>query len=246
MTDIRIFDTLDELYSAGARFFLKTAVESLRRQDRFSVALSGGSTPLPLYQRLAVDQEGGRLDWEKVHFFWGDERAVAPDHPDSNYRGVLQTLLAPRGIPVENIHRIEGEYQPEIAAGNYERDLLDWFGELPPRFDLILLGMGDDGHTASLFPGTSLVKGTSTNDLSWVDAVQVPRLESWRITFTPRLINAAAQVLFLVVGANKAKTLRAVIKGSYQPDILPAQLIQPENGKLTWLIDKDAAAELGS
>jgi len=143
-------------------------------------------------------------------------------------------------VPLANIHRVKGDLQPEIAAKKYEQDLLNWFGVDPPRFDLILLGLGDDGHTASLFPGTKLEED------AWVNAVHVPELESWRITFTPRLINAASRILFLVVGAEIAGVLNKVLNGPYQPETCPAQLVQPENGELFWLIDRDAAAELDS
>jgi 6-phosphogluconolactonase len=240
MAEIRIFNTPEELYREATAFFLTTGIDAQRNQGLFSVALSGGSTPLPLYRRLAEHGEGDRLDWTRVHFFWGDERAVSPDHPDSNYREAFQTLLEPRRVPDTNIHRVEGESQPEIAAQKYEGDLLDWFGETPPRFDLILLGLGSDGHTASIFPGTKLLES------AWVNAVHVPKLESWRITATPQLINAASRVLFLVIGGDKARALKAVLTGTYQPETYPAQLVQPKNGELIWLIDRDAAAELGS
>lgn len=240
MAEIRIFKTPEELYREATAIFLTTGTEAQRNQGLFSVALSGGSTPLPLYRQLAEHGEGDRLDWKKIHFFWGDERAVSPDHPDSNYREAYQTLLKPRRVPDTNIHRIEGEFQPKIAAQKYEEDLLDWFAEIPPRFDLILLGLGSDGHTASIFPGTKI------HESSWVNAVHVPELESWRITATPQLINAASRVLFLVVGGEKARALKAVLTGSYQPQTYPAQLVQPQNGELIWLIDRDAAAELGS
>lgn len=244
MADIRIFDSPQELYNQAARLFHQAAVKTFHRQSSFAVALSGGSTPLPLYQRLARDQQADQLDWSKMHFFWGDERTVGPDHPDSNFRSAYDALLASRGIPTENLHRIRGEDFPKTAARSYEKELLDWFEELPPRFDLILLGMGADGHTASLFPGTSLVDPKGKEPHAWVEAVQVPKLDSWRITFTPRLINAASQVIFLVKGADKAPALQAVLEGPYQPAVYPAQLVQPENGKLTWLIDQEAAADL--
>lgn len=243
MADIQIFETSQVLYHKAADLFLRTAEKVLRDQGRFSVALSGGSTPLPLYRRLAEDQPGESLDWHLVDFFWGDERAVAPDHPDSNFRAASQALLDPRSIPAGQIHRIRGELHPERAARIYQEELLGWFQDRPPRFDLILLGLGSDGHTASLFPGTV---SSPADRSSWVKAVYIPTLESWRITFTARLINAASLVLFLVSGKEKARALNRVINGSFQPDTFPAQLIQPTQGQLTWLIDKAAAAELGS
>ena len=244
MTDIRIFDTPDDLYSAAADLFIKVGVASLQEKDSFTVALAGGSTPLPLYQQLATDQDADPLAWDKIHFFWGDERTVGPDHPDNNFRAGYQALLEPRGVPEGNIHRIQGELKPAEAAGSYERELLDRFDGPRPRFDLILLGMGDDGHTASLFPGTSIVSTPKKDGNTLVKAVQVPKLASWRITFTPYLINAASRVVFLVAGAAKAPTLKAVLEGPYLPVTYPAQLVQPTDGELIWLIDQDAASLL--
>jgi len=244
MAELHIFDTPEELTKAAFGLFLQAAAEALRAKEKCSVALSGGGTPLPLYQRLAQDPEADRLDWNRIHFFWGDERPVGPDHPDSNYQSAYQALLGPRGIPEEHIHRVQGEDDPARAARQYQQLLGTWFSERPPQFDLILLGMGDDGHTASIFPQTDLAAGAPGDESSWVEAVWVPKLESWRISFTPQLINAAARVVFLVSGGGKAETLREVIQGPYRPAIFPAQLIQPRNGKLTWLIDSAAAAEL--
>jgi 6-phosphogluconolactonase len=171
---------------------------------------------------------------------------VGPDHPENNFRAGYQALLAPRGVPEVNIHRVQGELNPAEAAGGYEQDLLDWFGDPRPRFDLILLGMGNDGHTASLFPGTSLVASPKRDATTLVEAVQVPKLASWRITFTPYLINAAARVVFLVKGEEKAPALKAVLEGPDQPATYPAQLVQPRDGKLIWLIDQGAASLLES
>lgn len=245
MTDIHIYHTSTELYKKAAEIFLRTGAEALDRRGTFSVALSGGSTPIPLYQYLADNPLADSLDWNHTHFFWGDERTVSPDHPQSNFREAFKTLLEPRAVPLTNIHRIEGEHQPAIASQAYEENLLAWFGEIPPRFDLILLGLGSDGHTASLFPGTNLVETSPEQESAWVSPVYVPSLESWRITFTTRLINAAANILFLVRGADKARALSRVINGPSQPDTFPAQLIKPDNGQLIWLIDQDASAELG-
>ncbi len=244
MTDIHIHNNPAELYTKAAGVFLQTGAEALDRQGIFSVALSGGSTPLPLYRKLAVDPAADSLDWNKAHFFWGDERAVGPDHPDSNFGEAYHSLLEPRAVPLKNIHRIEGELPPETASQKYQKDLLDWFGDTPPRFDLIMLGLGSDGHTASLFPVKIPGESSSDSEKTWVKAVYVPGMDSWRITFTARLINAASKIMFLVIGRNKARTLNQVINGPYIPDTFPAQLIQPDNGQLIWLVDQDAAAEL--
>ena len=242
MRDIRIFDTYEELYTEAAGIFLQAGTEAIINQGRFSIGLSGGSTPLPLYRLLAQAKTTGPLDWHKSHFFWGDERPVGPDHSQSNFREAFQSLLSPLDIPPQNIHRIQGEHQPDLAAREYEKDLLTWFGNVPPRFDLILLGMGDDGHTASLFPGTTLVKKALAGQTGWTEEVYVPQLDSWRISMTPRLINAASLILFLVTGRNKASTLKQVLDGPHRPEIYPAQLIQPIDGKQIWLLDGEAAA----
>jgi len=246
MADIRIHNKSEDLIQSAAELFLKTGTAAQQREGIFSVVLSGGSTPLPLYQLLADSADSSPLDWHKTHFFWGDERPVGPDHPDSNYGGANQALLAPLAIPPENIHRIQGERQPEIAARYYEEALARFFGERPPRFDLIFLGLGDDGHTASLFPGRIPLGSTTTDQDRLVQAVQVPAIGSARITFSAALINAAALVVFLVAGQDKASALRSVIHGPYQPETFPAQLIRPGNGGLIWLVDRDAAAKLDS
>lgn len=242
MRDIQIFETREELYNEAAGIFLQAGTEAILNQGRFSIGLSGGSTPLPLYRLLAQAKTTGSLDWHNSHFFWGDERSVGPDHPQSNYREAFQSLLSPLEIPSQNIHRIQGENQPGRAAREYEKDLLTWFDEDPPKFDLILLGMGDDGHTASLFPGTTLVKKALAGQTSWVEEVYVPQLDSWRISMTPRLINAASLILFLITGRNKASTLRQVLDGPHQPETYPIQLIQPRAGQQIWLLDGEAAA----
>lgn len=241
MPSIQSYPTPEELYNAAADLFIHHGKEAIHLHGRFIVALSGGSTPLPVYQRLAANQDEESMDWQKVHFFWGDERPVGPKHPESNYRAANHTLLVPLEIPTRNIHRIQGELEPKIAAQRYQEEILDLFDDQLPRFDLIQLGLGGDGHTASLFPG--MIHQDSDN---WVDAYYVDKLNSWRISFTTRLINSAAQIHFLVKGQEKADTLNRVINESFQPDILPSQLIQPTNGQLTWLVDSEAASELGT
>jgi 6-phosphogluconolactonase len=241
MSLIQTYPSPEELYNAAVDLLVRKGKEAIRLHGKFTVALSGGSTPLPVYMRLVEKNAADTLDWQKAHFFWGDERTVGPEHPESNYRAAYQTLLAPLGIPTENIHRIQGELEPKIAAQKYQEEILDWFEEQPPRFDLILLGLGSDGHTASLFPGT-----IHQDSDTWVEAYYVEKLNSWRISFTAHLINSAAQVLFLVKGNDKADILNRVINGPNQPDLLPSQLIQPTNGQLIWLVDSEASSNLGS
>src|SRR5690606_983517 len=174
--------------------------------------------------------------------FWGDERTVPPDHPDSNYRMAKEALLDFVALPASNVHRISGELEPARAAAEYEQTLRSFFAKRAgkTRFDLILLGMGDDGHTASLFPDTEALNETER----LVVANHVPKLDTWRITLTAPIINDAAHVAFLVAGAGKAAVLKRVLQGPRQPHKLPSQLIQPVDGELVWLLDKAAASEL--
>ncbi|HYL79732.1 MAG TPA: 6-phosphogluconolactonase, partial [Candidatus Acidoferrum sp.] len=213
----------------------------------FTVALSGGSTPKALFRLLAGEGDGsfrGRVPWNRAQVFWGDERHVPPDHPDSNYRMTYDTLLSRVPVPPENIHRIRTE-DPDAdkVAESYERTLRSVFrlaeGQLP-RFDLVLLGMGPDGHTASLFPGTPALHERKRLVVGqWVE-----KLQTHRITLTPPVLNNAALVVFLVSGAEKAETLRAVLLGEYQPERFPAQLVRPTGGRLLWLVDRAAARGL--
>ena len=215
---------------------------------RFVVALSGGSTPKRLYALLATAAYAGRVDWSRVHVFWGDERCVPPDDPASNYRMAREALLSRVPVPEGNVHRMRGEDDPGSAAAAYERELREIFvtPDGPPacipgrRFDLVLLGMGDNGHTASLFPGTPAVREAER----WVLAQYVEAVSMWRVTLTPVVINAAAEVTFLVSGGDKAEMLRRVLKGPHVPDALPAQAIAPGHGRLRWLVDAAAAADL--
>ncbi len=242
MNKIRISPTTEGTITNIAGLFISIALEQINQKDTFSVALSGGSTPKSLYKFLAQDSSADHLPWDKIHFFWGDERAVPPDHPDSNFLHASLTLLEPRHIPAVNVHRIRGELDPKTAAALYQEEILAWFKDTPPRFDLVLLGMGADGHTASLFPGSQAVQDSQQNQ--WVTANQIPQLSSWRITFTAKLINAAEQVVFLVTGQSKAETLFNVLEGPNLPNKYPSQLINPHNGSLIWILDQAAASML--
>ncbi len=219
------------------------AGKALSRRDVFHWALSGGSTPRALYQLLAQTQFASRLDWARVHVWWSDERAVPPDHPDSNFRMAHEALLSHVPIPPENIHRVRAELGAGEAARLYEQELCAVMCQSPlagiPRFDLMLLGMGDDGHTASLFPHTPAL---ATRD-RWVVDNPVPRLGTTRITFTYPLINAADTVLFLVSGESKSAALREVLLGPLDVQRLPAQGVMPPHGKLQWMVDRAAAAQ---
>ncbi len=239
--DLHVVADAAQLAEEASRFFVQRASEAIAARGVFRVALSGGSTPRALYERLAGEQS---VDWAHVHLFFGDERHVPPDHPDSNYRMVKEALLSRAPIPDANVHRIRTELQDAAEAANdYERAVRSAFGLAQgawPRFDLVLLGMGPDGHTASLFPDTPVLHERSRI----ASAVWVVPMQTWRVTLTPPVLNQARAVLFLVSGAEKAETLRAVLEGPADPDRLPAQLIAPTAGATHWFVDAPAAARL--
>ncbi len=246
MRDVRIVADERALFEAAAEEFASRAVGAAESGRRFAVALAGGSTPRGLYALLAREDRPFRslIPWEQTHLFWGDERVVPPDHPDSNYRTARETLLSKIPIPERNIHRIRAESaDPDAAAREYEADLRSFFALAPrqaPAFDLVLLGMGTDGHTASLFPGSGAVReARHLVTAPWVEA-----LRARRITLTPKAINGAACVLFLVTGETKAEALRAVLEDTDRPDLLPAQAIRPARGALLFLVDRAAASRL--
>ncbi|MBI1999609.1 MAG: 6-phosphogluconolactonase [candidate division NC10 bacterium] len=245
--DIRILADAGELSRAAAEEFVRQAEEAVRTRGLFTVALSGGSTSKAMYRLLANDDEPllrGRVPWGKIHFFWGDERHVPPDHLDSNYRTAHEAMLSRVPIPAENVHRIKAE-DPDArnAAADYDQQLRTFFFprrmtvEALPRFDLVLLGLGPDGHTASLFPGTDAIH----EQTRFVAAPWVEKLHACRITLAPPVLNNAACILVLVSGEEKAEALRTVLEGAYQPDQFPAQLIRPTLGSLLWLVDRAAA-----
>lgn len=228
----------EDLFVRAAERIVSAASEAIGRSGIFRISLAGGSTPKALYSLLASEKYSGRISWDKVHLFWGDERCVPADHEESNYKMVSETLLSSVDIPAENIHRIKGE-MGEAAAADYEKTLAKSFkldGSGFPRFDLVLLGMGDDGHTASLFPGTPVLR----EEKAWACEVFVERLNSMRITLSPPVINSAAEILFLVSGAAKAPALREVLEGDLNSDLYPAQLLRTAQGKVTWLVDEAA------
>jgi 6-phosphogluconolactonase len=240
MPPVDVLPDRPRLMQAAAEHVVEVASRALERRGRFTVALSGGSTPAALYALLATEAFARRLKWSRVQVFWGDERCVPPEHPQSNYRMARDTLLAKVPVPEANVHRIRGEDDPKRSAAAYEallRRVLAGAG-----FDLVLLGMGDNGHTASIFPGLPAV----TEPTRWVLAQYVEVVSMWRITLTPPVINAADRVTFLVAGGDKADRLRQVLEGPLETEVLPAQAIKPSPGELRWLVDAAAAARLGS
>jgi 6-phosphogluconolactonase len=242
---IRRYPDAEAVSRAAAQDLVEVARAAIAARGRFCVALSGGSTPRRMYEILSESPRWARLEWDRVEFFWGDERAVAPDHADSNYGAAAAALLRPLGIAPERVHRIQGELpDPEDAAGRYQDELARVFASppdaLPPIFDLVLLGMGPDGHTASLFPYSQAL----TERSRWVVGHHVARLGKARITMTPPILNRAAEVRLLVTGADKAGMLREVLLGPREPERLPVQLVAPAGGRLVWMLDRAAAAEL--
>jgi len=240
--EIRVLLTLQELFRAAADEFVRCFDEAVKARGVFNASLAGGSTPKGLYSLLADDPRyRDRIAWDKVHFFFGDERHVPPDHADNNYRMVWESLLSKVPMPPWHTHRMATELSDAKAAAGYcESILRDHFrlkeGEWP-RFDLVLLGMGPDGHTASLFPGTDAIREKEKLTAApWVE-----KFKSFRVTLTPPVFNNAAEVIFLVAGEDKALTLKEVLEGNDQPDRLPAQVIRPTSGRLLWMVERTAA-----
>jgi 6-phosphogluconolactonase len=251
MPEIEIVPDTAALAQRAAEQFSGLAGYAIHKRGRFVVALSGGSSPKLMNTLLAAPPFADKINWPKVFVFWGDERCVGPEHADSNYRMARETLLEHVSIPDANIHRVHGELAPEHAAQRYEDELREFFeqGGVPagrqgsPRFDLILLGLGDDGHTASLFPGTPAVRENQRWALAVKHDTPPPPLVD-RVTLTPPMINAAANITFLVSGAGKAERLRQVLYDPSNPDRLPAQAVKPKDGKLLWLLDEAAGGKI--
>lgn len=239
--EIKVFQNPDELSRTAAENFIEIGRLAIERNGKYSVVLAGGSTPKSLYKLLATEEFRSRIDWRKVFFFFGDERNVLPSDEESNFRMANENLLKPLEIPAENVFRWETEIEnAEDAAAKYERRIRDFFDAREnefPVFDLILLGMGADGHTASLFPETAALK--ENNKIAAANRVE--KLGSIRLTLTFPVINCAQNVIFLVTGNEKAETLKIILEGEFEPDKFPAQMVLPENGKLLWLADKSAA-----
>jgi 6-phosphogluconolactonase len=241
---VRVFEDADAVARAAAHEFGRRARARVDAGERFSVALSGGSTPKRLFRLLAGEPLRREVPWPAIDFFWGDERTVPPDHFDSNFGAAYDLLLSRVEVPSESVHRIPAERpDPASAAAAYEEELRRHF-RLPagvlPRIDLVLLGMGGDGHTASLFPGSDALRETRR----LVVAAWIEKLSTHRVTLTCPVLNNAACILFLVTGAEKAATLREVLEAAGGPARYPAQLIRPRDGQLVWYVDEAAAAGL--
>jgi 6-phosphogluconolactonase len=246
--ELEVLPTASLVAEAAARRFVAIANEAIASHGQFIVALSGGSTPRDTYLRLGKEDLVSKVMWSRVQIVWSDERCVPPDQAASNYRMARKALLDHVPIPAANVHRIRGEDDPAKAATAYERVIRGVLrtpkgpprGPPAPRIDLVLLGLGVDGHTASLFPGAAAVHDSP----SWVKADYVQAVSAWRVTLTPVIINAAAVVAFVVTGGAKAAIVREVLEGPRRLHELPAQLIAPAAGRVLWFVDVAAAAAL--
>ena len=244
---IRQMSDTKALYVAAAEQVCRIGQLAFETTGRFSLVLSGGTTPKPLYELLSAPPFSTSLDWTKVEFFWGDERVVAPDSPESNYRMARDAMFDKLKVPAEHIHRIRAEEKDlDKAAQAYEEEIEKVIGKVagvgrrPPSFNLFLLGMGPDGHTASIYPDTDAVHVTDR----WVIPVDVPSLNAKRITMTPTLINRAHFIIFIVTGRNKADVVHDVLQGPRNPRHCPAQLIHPLTGEVIWFADAEASSKL--
>ena len=241
ISNTSVFDTPEQLAVAAAERFVECAREFHGTLERFSVALAGGNTPRRVYELLATDRFKNRIDWPQVYLFFGDERSVPPDHPESNYRTVYESLISKVPIPPKNVHRIVGEGNPNENARAYENQLRTFFAGLSwPRFELVLLGMGEDGHTASLFPNSAALQEMSR----WVVPTKNEQSGQDRITLTVPVFNHARHVTFLVTGKKKAQRLKEVLRPEPGSGQLPAQAIKPIDGSVEWLVDAEAASLL--
>jgi 6-phosphogluconolactonase len=249
--ELHIYRDGEELSHAAARWISDCISATLKKQDRFTIALSGGSTPMRLHQLLAGSPYEEQIDWSRLHVFWGDERAVPFDDKRNNAKMAFDSLLHLVPVPPSQIHIMRTDIPPEQSAEEYEKILHRYFSTIPPArtvapaaaamasFDLVLLGMGDDGHTLSLFPGTAVVH----EEKAWVTAFFLKAQEMFRITLTKTIVNKSARVAFLTTGKAKAHALKQVLQGAYNPDLYPSQEIKPQ-GELHWFVDQAAAAQL--
>ena len=239
---IQVYKNLQELSIAAADLFAASAEQAINSRGRFLAALSGGGTPKPLHELLAGAPYRDQIDWKRTHIFWGDERCVAKDDSGNNYYQAKQAFMDSVHLPAENIHRVISELEPDSAADEYASQLKA-FAEAPfdwPRLDLIILGMGDDGHTASLFPGSPVKVDTPTVAVT----ANYQDRPARRGSLTPLVINAARRAVFLVSGQSKSETLARILHGEHQPEQLPAQRIRPTDGEVIWLVDEAAAGKL--
>ncbi len=235
--NIHIYPNKEKLVAATTERVVDSIEKAIAKNGFCNIALSGGNTPGGVYSLLATIPYKDRVDWGKLHLFWGDERMVPPEHQDSNFKMVEDTLLKHVAVPDDNVHRIRGEIVPEQAAAEEYSSLLNvHFKTDLPRFDIILLGLGEDGHTASLFPGTDAVEERERHAV----AAFVPKLDSWRVTLTLPVLNAAREIYFLVSGRSKSDIIQRIMSIKQPSKELPATMVDPDNGELHWMLDSEA------
>lgn len=235
-----VYKNKDELCNELAKWIRDIINATLYKQEFFTLALSGGETPKLLFKKLASAEFKEKINWKRVHIFWGDERVVPFADKRNNAAEAYQLLIDHIDIPAVQVHRIRTDIEPVFAAKAYEKILHTYFENTNKSFDLILLGMGDDGHTLSLFPGSPIIE----ENTNWVNEVYNQEQQMYRITLMPEIVNRAANVAFLISGSSKAEVLKKVIEEKFMPSILPAQLIKPKNGELHLFLDEDAAKQI--
>lgn len=239
---LHIYKNKEEMSEALASWMCEVIENTLKEQENFTLVLSGGSTPQLLYKTLVSDKFKDKINWSRIHIFWGDERAVPYSDDRNNARMAHELLLNKVDIPASHVHIMRTDIEPNFSTDAYRKMLHDFFDNTSTTFDLVLLGMGDDGHTLSLFPGSPIIE----EHKHWVNSVYNMEQEMYRITLMPKIINRSAKIAFMVDGEKKAKMLQKVLQGEYKPSEFPAQIIKAENGELHWFVDEAAAQELHS
>jgi 6-phosphogluconolactonase len=241
---LHIYKDNDALSRAAAEWITRYISDTLQNQDRFTWVLSGGNTPKSLYELLGAPPYLEKIQWNKIHIFWGDERAVPFDDPRNNAKMAYDALLNHVPVPSAQIHIMRTDIAPEKSAADYEQILHQYFGNADrpssTSFDLVLLGMGEDGHTLSLFPGTEVVHESQ----AWVKAFFLKAQDMYRITLTKTIVNSSCTIAFLTTGSNKSKAIKQVLEGPADPDLYPSQEIKPQTGQLHWFVDEAAAEKL--
>lgn len=237
---LEIYNSSEELADGLATWLCNLVQSTLQNQEYFTLVLSGGGTPKLLFRKLASEKYIDKINWKRVHIFWGDERAVPFGDERNNAKMAFDYLLDAINIPAAQIHKIRTDIEPIFSAKEYDKILHTYFDNTRKSFDLVLLGVGDDGHTLSVFPGSAILEKQS----AWVESVYNEKQQMYRITLTPEIVNRAANIAFMVNGESKSAILKRIIEGPYEPDTLPAQTIKPENGQLYWFLDKEAAKDL--
>ncbi|HSV12206.1 MAG TPA: 6-phosphogluconolactonase [Hanamia sp.] len=238
--ELHIFDNKEIMSDKLASWICDLVAETLKKQEFFSLVLSGGETPKLLYEKLATPGYKNKINWNRIHIFWGDERVVPFTDDRNNAHMAFDILLDKVDIPSNHIHFMRTDIQPNFAVDEYRKLLHDFFDSSSQSFDLVLLGMGDDAHTLSLFPGSPIIN----EHVNWVNAVYNEKQKMYRITLMPLIVNKAAEIVFMVTGSQKASVLKEVLEGERNPEKLPAQSIVPVEGKLHWFLDKEVAKDL--